>query len=127
MCVSPCQAVPARLRLLSEDHPGATMSVGLACAQGYEVGCAGDSTLLGSCVCPAFPPGIRMEVLVEAGSPGKRSQQALRSRAEQSWAELTPAPLSLMEPSFQSYGRDICDPSLGLLGDISTLECNGCI
>lgn len=68
-----------------------------------------------------------MEVLVEAGSPGKRSQQALRSRAEQSWAELTSAPLSLMEPSFQSYGRDICDPSLELLGAISTLECNGCI
>ena len=47
--------------------------------------------------------------------------------AQQSWAELTPAPLALMGPSFQSYGRDICDPSLGLLGANPTLECNGCI
>lgn len=82
VCVTMPSWASHRLRLPSEEHPGATMSVGLACAQGYEVGCAGDSTLLGSCVCPAFPPGIRMEVLVEAGSSGKRSQQALRSRAE---------------------------------------------
>lgn len=79
-----------RLRLPSEEHPGDIMIVGLACAQGYEVGCAGDSTLLGSCVCPAFPPGIWMEVLVEAGSPGKCSQQSLRSRAELGRADSCP-------------------------------------
>lgn len=33
-------------------------------------------------LCPAFPPGIGIMVLVEAGSPGKSSPAGLRSRAD---------------------------------------------
>lgn len=44
------------------------------CAQGYAAGCAGS--------CPAFPPGIGIMVLVEAGSPGKSSPAGLRSRTD---------------------------------------------
>lgn len=60
--------------------------------------------------CPAFPPGVGMMVLVEAGSPGETSP------------ELTPARLSLMKLSFQSCGRGTCDPSLGLLNAVVALE-----
>lgn len=81
----PCQ--PQTERLQSEEPPRVTMVVWL---------CSGLCRKL----CPAFPPGIGIMVLVEAGSPGKSSPAGLRSRTDS-------CPLALMEFSFQS-----CDPPL---------------
>lgn len=100
----PCQ--PQTERLQSEEHPRVTMIVSVARARGYEVGCAGHLHPLGSHV-------SCLSSWHRNGSPGwSRFPWEVLScgpcEAEQCWAEPTPARLSLMEPSFQSYhGRDL--------------------